>query len=268
MPEHRHQRQRRHREGARSSGRRTRMIQTPAQTRMNANSVPMLVISPTMLSGRNAGERGREHEEQHVRLPRRLELRVHLGEDLRHQTVVAHRVEHARLPHQHHEDDRREAGQNRDRHELGQPRVADHVLRDREGHRGFLARGAEVLDRRHAAQHVREQHVEDGADDQRAEDADRHVALRVLGFLRRRRHRVEADEREEHDAGRAQDAHDAAVGVRDPLRRRVGRRRRNVRRVVRRVHEAPADHDHHQDDRHLGDDDEAVDRSPTPACRG
>ena len=36
------------------SGRRTRMIQTPAHTRMNANSVPMLVISPTMLSGKNA----------------------------------------------------------------------------------------------------------------------------------------------------------------------------------------------------------------------
>ena len=30
------------------------MIQTPAHTSMNANSVPMLVISPTMLSGRNA----------------------------------------------------------------------------------------------------------------------------------------------------------------------------------------------------------------------
>ena len=36
------------------SGRRTRMIQTPAQTRMNAKSVPMLVISPTMSSGMKA----------------------------------------------------------------------------------------------------------------------------------------------------------------------------------------------------------------------
>ena len=34
------------------SGRLTRMIQTPAHTSMNAKSVPMLVISPTMLSGR------------------------------------------------------------------------------------------------------------------------------------------------------------------------------------------------------------------------
>ena len=36
------------------SGRRTRMIQTPAHTSMNANSVPMLVISPTMSPGMNA----------------------------------------------------------------------------------------------------------------------------------------------------------------------------------------------------------------------
>ena len=38
------------------SGRLTRMIQTPAQTRMNANSVPMLVISPTMSSGTKAAK--------------------------------------------------------------------------------------------------------------------------------------------------------------------------------------------------------------------
>src|SRR5947199_10039272 len=38
------------------SGRLTRMIQTPMQTRMNAKSVPMLVISPTMSSGRNAAK--------------------------------------------------------------------------------------------------------------------------------------------------------------------------------------------------------------------
>ena len=36
-----------------SSGRRTRSITTPMQTRMKANSVPMLVMSPTMSSGMN-----------------------------------------------------------------------------------------------------------------------------------------------------------------------------------------------------------------------
>src|ERR1044071_9370631 len=37
-----------------SSGERRRRIQTPIQTRIKANSVPILVISPTMSSGRNA----------------------------------------------------------------------------------------------------------------------------------------------------------------------------------------------------------------------
>src|SRR5256714_15691657 len=37
-----------------SSGFRTRMIQTPAQTRMNANNVPMLVISPVTSAGTKA----------------------------------------------------------------------------------------------------------------------------------------------------------------------------------------------------------------------
>ena len=36
------------------SGRRTRRIHTPAHTSMNANSVPMLVISPTMSPGTKA----------------------------------------------------------------------------------------------------------------------------------------------------------------------------------------------------------------------
>src|SRR6478752_2082639 len=40
-----------------TSGLRRRMIQTPMQTRMNANSVPMLVISPTTSSGMNAANK-------------------------------------------------------------------------------------------------------------------------------------------------------------------------------------------------------------------
>ena len=38
------------------SGRRDLIIQTPAHTRMNANRVPMLVISPTTSSGMNAAK--------------------------------------------------------------------------------------------------------------------------------------------------------------------------------------------------------------------
>ena len=184
---------------------------------------------------------------------------MRLAEDLRHETIAAHRVEHARLAEQHHKDDRRETGQNRDRHELAEPRVAGHEGHDRLGDRRFLTGRAEELDRRHTAQHVREEHVENRADHQRTENADRHVLLRVLGFLRRGRDGVESDEREEHDAGRTKDAHDAAVWMDDALRRGEGRRFGDVRRVVRGADEAPANHDHRAHDRDLGDDDDAVD---------
>src|SRR5262245_35633497 len=47
-----------------------------------------------------------ENEEQHVRFPRRLVFRVHLGEDLGHQAVFAHGIEDARLTEQHDQDHR------------------------------------------------------------------------------------------------------------------------------------------------------------------
>ena len=50
-----------------------------------------------------------------------------------------------------------------------------------------------------------------------------------------------------------------AVRVGDAVGVREGGRLRDVRRVVRRVHESPANHDHHQDDRHLQHHDHAVD---------
>src|SRR3546814_2367385 len=55
----------------------------------------------------------------------------------------------------------------------------------------------------------RDEQIEDGADREAADQADRHVALRILGFLRRGRHRVEADIGEEDRGGRGADAADA-----------------------------------------------------------
>ena len=106
-------------------------------------------------------------------------------------------------------------------------------------------------DRGDAAQHVGEQHVENGAEDERAENADRHVALRISRFLRGGRDRVETDIGEEDDAGRAENSKDSAIGVGDALRRGVGRRRGNQRRVVCRIDESPADADEEQHDASL-----------------
>ena len=63
--------------------------------------------------------------------------------------------------------------------------------------------------------------------DQRAEDADRHVALRLLRLLRGGGDGIEADEGEEHHGGAAQDAAQAeiaeAAGVRGDERMPVAR---------------------------------------------
>ena len=57
-----------------------------------------------------------------------------------------------------------------------------------------------------AGEDERDRDVENGADRERAQDADRHVALRVRGFLRRRGDGVESDVGEEDDARAAHDA--------------------------------------------------------------
>ena len=94
--------------------------------------------------------------------------------------------------------------------------------------------------------------VEDRADDERAEDADRHVALRILRFLRRGRDRVEADVREEHDRRRAEHAGPAEVAV------RVGRR--HERMPVRRIDELQRERDEEQDHDELDRDDDRIER--------
>ena len=107
---------------------------------------------------------------------------------------------------------------------------------------------AKVLDRRDAAQHIGKEHVKDGAKDQRSKNADRHVALWISRFLRGGRDGVETDVSEKDDAGCAENSEDSAVGMRDALRRRVGRRRGNQRGVVGRIDEVPPDPDDEQHD--------------------
>jgi len=67
-------------------------------------------------------------------------------------------------------------------------------------------------------QHESDRDVEDGADDERAHDADRHVAHRLLGLLRGGRDCIEADEGKEHHrraahhAGKVESAGAAGIG--------------------------------------------------------
>ena len=87
----------------------------PAQTITNANSVPIDTSSPSSPIGKKPGDERGDDSRDDRRDVRRLELRVHLAEDRREQTVARHRVEDARLAHEHHEHDRRETGDGADR---------------------------------------------------------------------------------------------------------------------------------------------------------
>ena len=83
----------------------------------------------------------------------------------------------------------------------GQPFHAHRVDRDRDriGHVELL-----VID--DPGQNDRPQAIEDRADDQRTDDSDRHVALRVFGLLSGRRDRVEPDVGEEDEASPPENA--------------------------------------------------------------
>jgi hypothetical protein len=63
--------------------------------------------------GDECGENPCEDEKENVRFERRPEARVHIGKDLRHESVAAHGKEDARLTKKHDENHRGEAGQNR-----------------------------------------------------------------------------------------------------------------------------------------------------------
>ena len=145
----------------------------------------------------------------------------------------------------------------------------DPVDADRDG-----IRYAQLPEGHDAGEHQGHQDVEHRADDERREDADRQVALRVLRLLRRRRHGVEADVGEEDDARAGQHAVDApAEGVhlvavqRDEL---LGRDQggepggRRVHEEVRRRDQAEAERDEHQDDRDLDDHDQVVHERALP----
>ena len=79
-----------------------------------------------------------------------------------------------------------------------------------------------------------DQQVEHGADRERADQADRHVALRVLGFFGRGRDRVEADVGEEDRGRRAPST---------PMPKPPTSRRAGTARSCRRIHRREGQHD-------------------------
>ena len=105
----------------------------------------------------------------------------------------------------------------------------------------------------HTGKNASHQNIENGAHQQRGDDADRQVSLRILGFLRSRRNRVETD-----------------VGKKDVSRsgpnprESEGSERDQSRSPVAGVHITKTQADHEQDHRDLDDHDGRVEARALP----
>ena len=147
---------------------------------------------------------------------RRMPARMHTAEKFRQQPVAAHHEENTRLREQQHENDRWQREEGCHAEHIAHARPADLAQHMRQrliradqrvgvcGQRAlacefFRPRGERYPARPHdrlAADGPdrtrRNEDVEQSAEQQRADQSERHVALRILGFLRRGRDRVEA----------------------------------------------------------------------------
>ena len=97
---------------------------------------------------------------------------MHGRSPLGQQSVLRHGVEDARLAEQHHQHHRGEAEDGADLHQQRSPAHPGRV--DCESHR---SRHVQRLVAHQAGQNQRDQDVKNGADHQRSENADRHIAL-------------------------------------------------------------------------------------------
>ncbi|MBG9885543.1 hypothetical protein ABE10_02860, partial [Bacillus toyonensis] len=159
-------------------------------------------------------------------------------------------------------DHRRESDEAADRDDLRGPGGPDELERARQRRRVELG---EVGVGDHPGDDDGDEDVEDGHDQEPQHDPAGHGALGVLGLLGAGGHDVEADEREEHQRGAAEDPEDAVHGRIRACHEREqrlgpyavggwpGLGGRDERGEVRRVHEEEADDDHEQHDPDLDD---------------
>ena len=125
----------------------------------------------------------------------------------RQQPISGHGEEDSRLAHEHHEHDGGKPENGTKLDEVREPRQRRNVL-EREGDRVRHVERRVVRDTR---EHERHQNVENRANRERQKNANGHVLLRIFRLLRSGRDGVEADVREEDDAGGAHDARPSEV---------------------------------------------------------
>src|SRR5215470_8047793 len=126
------------------------------------------------------------------------------------QAIMSHGIEDARLAKQHDQHDRAQPGQRAGIDDIAAPLDAGFTNRQRH-RRSDVQTG--IMNR--SCEQAGYDDVQEGADDERAENSDGHVFLRLLGFLGGSGYRVESDISEEHHSSTAQDA-GPAVGSEGP----------------------------------------------------
>ena len=255
------------RKGRSRSGRVRRSTSTPMQTSTKASSVPMFTSWPSSSQRQHAGgDRHRDAGEDGGEV-RRAELRVHRAPPT---CRAGRRATSSRRPATARGASPGSPSRGRARRRRPRAPGSNSGAPIRCIARAIGAATLRSLYGTIPTSTRRDQHVEHGADRQRAQDADRHVPLRVLGLLRRGRDGVEADVREEDQAGAAQDARDAVgaplAGVgRDERRELAGWKCARPTKKISRTIDDLQDHDEvvdrgrfldadHQDGGHHGHD--------------
>lgn len=183
--------------------------------------------------------------------------------------AVTHRHENAALGHEQYENDRAVAHKNGQHYGFVKPgKVGDnravacnrpHVVDgDGYGSDTFLSGKFAIVG--YACHDMGKHHVEDSADEQREEYAQRHVAFGVPRFLCGGAHCIEAEKGEEYDGGASQYAAPAVLAY---LAGIVGK----IRRVVGRVDIAPAEEYENKYDGYLEQYNDIVDEGNSRGCR-
>src|SRR5471030_2072911 len=153
----------------------------------------------------HGGDQAEDDADQPGGEERRLEARVHRRQAFRQQAIARHGVDDAGLAEGHHQDHGGHAEDGAEVDEAGEPVLTGVFERQRDR----VVDAEELLVGHDAGHDGRHDHIQHGAGGQRADDADRQVALGALDFLGGRGDGVEADEGEEHQRRRAQHAVDA-----------------------------------------------------------
>ena len=202
---------------------------------------------PHDTQGQQATGQGHASPRQRRAFVGRPEARVDVAKSLGEQPVMSHGIEHAGLAQHHHQDDRGRAEQRADFDDGRKPHARGRRI-DGEGQR---IRHIQLPEGRQTRQNQNHGNVKHGANPERTQDANRHVALRVSRFLRGRGDRVKPNVGEEDDPRPSQHSRQAELAEGALVRRQE-------RVPVGAIYIKGADHNEHHDDAKLHHHDQAV----------